>query len=370
MLKRLFVDNYKCLVNFEVELRELSLLLGRNGAGKSSVLDIVFAMRSLLSGTSRVTDWDVLPTSTLTRWQLRNLQVVELDAAIEGEVLTYRLEVEHQIETRRARIVAETLASGADLLFSFRGGDVQLYRDDHSKGPTFKADWTESALARVVPVKDNKRLTRFLDLVRKILVCGLYPRSFKTESTSEDPLLERDGANFTAWYRHVFQERQDLIPDYTAALADVLDGFQGIRLERVGQDARAFLASFEEHGNRFTLRLDELSDGQRALIAIYALVHVTAGQGYTLFLDEPENYVALAEIQPWLDSLAEAVGKRIPQAVICSHHPELIDYFGSDRSLLLARDEATGATRVQTLDAATCAGGTRLSELVARGWER
>jgi predicted ATPase len=50
MIKRLYIDNYKSLVNFELPLRELTLLLGPNGVGKTSVLDVVFAMRLLLSG--------------------------------------------------------------------------------------------------------------------------------------------------------------------------------------------------------------------------------------------------------------------------------------------------------------------------------
>jgi len=45
MINRLYVDNYKCLVNFDLKLVELSLLLGPNGVGKSSVLDMVFALR-------------------------------------------------------------------------------------------------------------------------------------------------------------------------------------------------------------------------------------------------------------------------------------------------------------------------------------
>ena len=39
MFKRLYVDNYKCLVNFDLEFQDLTLLLGRNGTGKTSVLD-------------------------------------------------------------------------------------------------------------------------------------------------------------------------------------------------------------------------------------------------------------------------------------------------------------------------------------------
>ena len=37
MLERLYVDNYKCLVNFELPLQELTLLLGANDAGKTSL---------------------------------------------------------------------------------------------------------------------------------------------------------------------------------------------------------------------------------------------------------------------------------------------------------------------------------------------
>ena len=81
MLQRLHVDNYKCLVNFDLPLRELSLLLGPNGVGKTSVLDIVFALHRLLGDGARIADADVFPTRALTRWQQRidcnNSQVLE-----------------------------------------------------------------------------------------------------------------------------------------------------------------------------------------------------------------------------------------------------------------------------------------------------
>jgi predicted ATPase len=367
MLKKLYVDNYKSLVNFELELQPLGLLLGRNGVGKSSVLDVVFAVRQLLSGEAKVTDPDVFPPATLTRWQDRRVQVFELTTALAEDVMVYRLEVEHDQDQRRCRIVNETLTAGGKPLFLFHQGEVQLFKDDHSKGPAFRSDWSESGLARVAPVKDNARLSRFLDWARKILVCGLYPRSFVTETRDEDPVLERDGRNFAAWYRHVFQERQDLVPGYTDALKDVLPGFEGINLEKAGRETRAFMARFREQGQSFTLALHELSDGQRALLAIYALVHITSGQGYTLFLDEPDNYVASVEIQPWLNAVSEAAGDTIPQVLICSHHPEMVDYFPYDRTQLIVREDS-GATRVLSPEAAQVPVGVKLSEWVARGW--
>jgi predicted ATPase len=371
MLRRLYVDNYKCLVNFELPLQELSLLLGPNGVGKTSVLDVMFALRQLLRGVAKVSDAEAFPARTLTRWQSRDLQVFEFTAVLDGDSLTYRLEVEHERSTRRARVMLERLTAEGRPLFECERGEVQLYRDNHSRGPTYAVDWSESALARVVPdlKGENKRLTRFLEFMRKVIVCGLYPASFEAESRSEDPLLHRDARNFAAWYRHALQERPDLVPEFTKALQEVIDGFQGVRLEKVGQDSRALMVVFEERGGRYELRFDEISDGQRALIALYALVRLVAGQGYTLFLDEPDNYVALPEIQPWLVELADSCGEAVPQAVLCSHHPELIDYLGSDCGLLLQR-ESSGAVTARKLEGRVVEGGLKLSEMVARGWER
>jgi predicted ATPase len=368
MIKRLYIDNYKSLVNFELPLQELTLLLGPNGVGKTSVLDVMFALRRLLSGEAKVTDPDTFPTPTLTRWQKRDRQVFEMDVVLNGDELRYRLEVEHEYSTRKARIALERLESCGQPLFIFEMGEVHLFRDDHSKGPIYSADWTESALARIPQRQDNTRLTQFLDFIRKVIVCGLYPASFSTESLTEDSVLKRDARNFASWYRHVLLERQELVPDFTKALQEVIDGFRGIRMEKVGLDTRALMVTFDQFGERYELRLDEISDGQRALIALYSLVRLAAGQGYTLFLDEPDNYIALAEIQPWLIGLADACGEEVPQALLCSHHPELIDYLGGDRGLVLKR-ESSGVTIVRPSNELAVDGGLKLSEVIMRGWE-
>lgn len=369
MIRRLYIDNFKCLVNFELNLQDLTLLLGPNGVGKTAVLDVLFAVRQLLSGVAKVTDARVFPTPTLTRWQQRDTQVVEIDATLDEHEYRYRLEVQHERPTRRARIMLERLELNGKPLFHFQQGEVHLYRDDHSAGPVFGSDWSESAMARVPARHDNRHLTAFLEFVRKILVCGLYPASFRAESSTEDPVLERDASNFAAWYRHLLLERQDLVPEFTKALQEVIDGFRGIRMEKVGLETRALMVMFEQQDQKYELRLDELSDGERALIALYTLVRLSAGQGYTLMLDEPDNYLALAEIQPWLLELADACGEHVPQAILCSHHPELIDYLGASRGVLLER-EVSGVTRAKMAAEAFVDDGLKLSERVARGWER
>jgi len=369
MIKRVYIDNYRCFVNFELPLKELTLLVGPNGVGKSSVLDVLSALQRLLSGAAKVLDPGVFPRSSLTRWQERAIQVFELDVCVGEDCFNYRLEVEHESETRKARVRYEGLTVEGKPLFSFTLGEVQLYRDNHSTGPTFASDWSESALARVVPRPDNRRVSAFLEYVRALLVCGLYPRSFLSESTAEEPSLRRDGANFVSWYRHMAQEHQDMVSAYFEAIRDVIGGFRSIRLERVGTDARSLMAMFGERTSKYELRLDELSDGERALLVLYALVNLTGRTGNALFLDEPDNYVSLPEIQPWLIALADACGGAVPQAVVCSHHPEVLDYLGGDHGLMLER-EVSGMVKVRQVADIGIPDGMRLSEAIARGWER
>ena len=367
MLQRLYIDNYKCLVNFELPLKELSLLLGRNGVGKTSVLDVMFALRRLLSGAVRVTDPDAFPTRTLTRWQNRDLQIFEIDIQLGSDAFRYHLEVEQKRATRQSRVCREDLTSNGQPLFKCEMGTVQLYRDDHSKGPGYYVDWSESALARVAARDDNKRLTRFRDFMNRIVVCGLQPANFRAESSGEDALLQRDGSNFADWYRHVVLEHPDVVPGFTKALAEVIDGFRSIRLERVGQETRALMVTFDEADKGYDLRFDEISDGQRALVALYGLIYLAEGQGYTFLLDEPDNYVALPEIQPWLMKLSDACGESLPQVLVCSHHPELIDYLGAHAGLVLNR-EASGVVTARGFDPERLQDGLKLSEEVARGW--
>jgi len=45
MLTRIYVDNFRCLVNFEFKPGGKHLLFGRNGSGKSSFLDALLLTR-------------------------------------------------------------------------------------------------------------------------------------------------------------------------------------------------------------------------------------------------------------------------------------------------------------------------------------
>lgn len=50
---------------------------------------------------------------------------------------------------------------------------------------------------------------------------------------------------------------------------------------------------------------DELSDSQQSLVGLYMLLHCALTDHSTLGIVEPDNFVALREIQPWLSRLLD-----------------------------------------------------------------
>ena len=48
MLTRIYIDNYRAFVNFEHTFESTQLLMGGNGSGKSSFLDALLTVRSLV----------------------------------------------------------------------------------------------------------------------------------------------------------------------------------------------------------------------------------------------------------------------------------------------------------------------------------
>ena len=125
--------------------------------------------------------------------------------------------------------------------------------------------------------------------------------------------------------------------------------------------------STPEPGQYYWIRFDELSEGQRALTVLYGLLHLThGGWGVCLLLDEPDNYVAPREIMPWLLALSQMCEDTPSQAILCSHHPEVINYLGPTQTQILSRN-ASGAATARGLDPGSAGSSIRLAELMARG---
>lgn len=370
MLTRLYINNYKCLVNFDWPVRSVDLLMGLNGTGKSTILDVLMAIRDFVTrdGNSQ----NLFRGDYLTRWQMVSEQSFELEVAGNEGHYQYKLVIEHNRDRQENRVITEHLTYEGQPLYESNLGQVQLYRDNHSQGPTFQFDWKKSGLGALGARQDNQKLTWFRNWLGRIQILRIDPFAIASESRGEDADLHPDAGNFAAWYHHLVLDMPELTYGLATELRDLWTGFTGLRLRQVSKSVRELEAVFEPEGNdgqgvSYACGFNELSDGQRTLIVLCTLLHYARATANTLVcIDEPMNFVALPEIQPWLVNAVNLAEDSSFQLLLASHHPEVINYLAPDRATCLVRD--TWATRVRDFVPRP---GSQLTaaEIFARGWE-
>lgn len=357
MLTRLHIDNYKTLVNFDLDLRKLNLWVGKNGTGKTSVVEVLRGIRDLFAGKSVP---DVYPTTTLTRWQQRNRQQFSLNFSLHGfGQIDYDLHIEHDRERKLPLIAFERARLAGRNLFLYENGEVNLFRDDGSPGPHFPFGKSRSFIPEIEPVSSNHNIIALREFVASLRVLRPDPLRISPIADGSAETLGDGAENLANWYQALSLSRPDQLPRFFRSLEGVIPGFANLRLPNA-LAGRELLASVRIAGKECSLRFDELSEGQRMLMALYA-ASLDIEDGVWIY-DEPDNYVALPEIQPWLVSLRESIEMPNAQAIVISHHPESIDYLAADgASIFFVENGITKSRALSGIDL----NGASLSEALA-----
>jgi len=367
MIKEIYLDNFRCFSNFRIKPGKFQLWLGENGSGKSSALEALRIIQNILSGQHIQ---DLLKKESLTRWDKRNQQNFGLTLEIGGESYEYEILVEHEKNSGKCRIFKEQLKWEKQIFFHFDGSDAHLFRINNKtkeaeKGTSFPADWSRSVISGIAERNDNLPLIRFRDEIRKWLIVQPAPVLMAQVAESEDKRLSKYAENFAEWYRHLIQENPGITYKTRESLKEVLSGFEELSLNESG-DMRKLRATFRIENDDYPFDFNELSDGQRQLMVIYTILESLKQKIFSvLLIDEPDNFVSLREIQPWLKSMESICEDKSVQSIIISHHPEIINDMAHGLELWFSRQSNA---QVITKPYPTTPGLTP-AETMARGWE-
>ncbi len=379
MLTRLYCDNFKCLVNFEFRPGSTQLLMGHNGAGKSTVFEVLELIRDFAARGE--TCEDRLVGHTRTRWQDLPDQRFELDVEGKSGIYNYELVVDESGRPLRPRVKKERLSLDGKPLYLFESGVVHLHNDHFQDRTQFEFFPRRSFLAEIESRVDNTKLMWFKSWLEKVLCVQVDPKRMRSEAEKEAIYPTPDLSNFAEWYRHLRQDNSVATDELRSSLQEVIDGFEGLDLKGPPSGTRVLQVAIGTGGQRSgssssipsekrkppNYGFDELSDGQRALVGLYTLLHCALTDHSTLCLDEPDNFIALHEIQPWLSRLADRAQETGSQVLIASHHPELLNQLATRNGVIIERDEA-GPTRVRPFAPPNDSTLTP-AEIIARGWE-
>jgi AAA15 family ATPase/GTPase len=264
MLKRIYIDNFRGLVNFEISFDSINLFLGGNGSGKSTVFEALRKIQTFINGDQKIES--IFKSSNCTRWQ--NIPVQKFELEIDGNSGIYKYEL--AIHCKKHKIEYERLLINNQPLLVYENNKTKIYKDDYSLSSEFSLSLPHSYLSLVNPEIDNNKLVWFKESLDKIIIVQIVPSQILDSSKQEDTKLNYYIDNFVSWYRYI-SEDQGKTAQLISVLKNVLSGFVSFKFEKVGEDSRILKLRFssEEDPSRIIdYRLNELSDGQKTILTL------------------------------------------------------------------------------------------------------
>jgi predicted ATPase len=358
----MYIDNFRSFVNFEYRPETKQLLLGPNGSGKSSLLETIRYLKVFVKG-----ELNKFTQSTRTRWQDRPLQVIELEANLEGKPFEYRVEIRFGALNREQSVNLERLKVSGATVFELADGQIHFFPNN---GSSMAVPLQTNRSALHLSLLSNPDVRRFVEWLDRVHCFDIdpYPGQMDEVADSEEREPDFELNNLAGWYRYLLQTYPEENVNFLASLRECMDGFQALKFSSEEDGIRRLRAEFQVFAKkRVSYSIAELSEGQRCLIVLYMILNFLMNRGDTVFLDEPDNFISLREIQPWLLAAEEAVEDHNGQLILISHHPEILNRWARDYGLRFFREE-NGHVRIERFKPDQD-GKLQAAELIARGWE-
>ncbi len=356
MLKRLYVHNYKCLVNFEINFdKDISLFLGTNGSGKSTVFEVLTKLRRVIIGEEKIEN--VFYYTDIPRWikGSENNTRFELDIEIENSIYKYSLIIEFDFFAIIS-IKEESLYCNNKMFIESKDETTFLLGPRLGNNNGLPFDNSRSSIYRTYALQ-------FLQYLRTLFVVRINPYEMVATINRASTEIKTDLSNYAEWFARLNENNRREVSMLEKAMRDILPGFDYFKIEQAGQ-AKVLQVEFENKKEIIRYDFNELSEGQKVLIALYALVYCTP-ENSLICIDEPENFLALPEIQPWFDTLYDQCAERGLQALLISHHPKIINLLANDSGYWFSREN--NLTRIQKISTEN-ESGLSIAELIDRGW--
>ncbi len=350
---RIEIDGYRPFREFVAEPGDLTVIIGANAAGKSSLFDFLrFLSRAVQDPIPpEIDESSVGKVIFHSPGAERIAFSVILDL---GERLPLRYEAEILGPVGAPRVARERLATTRPLWDSEKNpfvfldfvGGRGVVRDPIQKKlvrPEWSVRGNELALRRAL---DPTLIT--LSKVQDLLAHWRFYSGFDVSTgaavrrpvpTEPEPILEERGGNLSAVLMWLTSEHQAAFEELESHLRSAVPGFQSLKVKPRGGPGTV-IGAWREVGVEDDLTLADLSDGTLRLLC-WAALCLSPNLPPLLCIDEPELGLH-PRVLPLLAGLFRLASART-QVLIATHSPYFLAQFDLDEIAVMRRED--GAAR-------------------------
>jgi predicted ATPase len=352
----LTVKGFRRLLDVKLALRPLSVTIGANGTGKTSVLDVLSLLAASAQGrlASTISELSGL-ASVLTYDRAEGLLFEISDSTTSDNPLEYSLRLRPQ--GLGYEIAEETLsrraAQNGHPYIKSAGGDT-FYFDPESKDPWRRPSWAyatmETSLAQVPKMlQEPEDFRRRLASSTSYHVLNVDPRSpvRLPQPMAPAELPGRNGEDLVSCLYNLRETDRDRFEAIQDSLRAAFPRFE--RLDFPPVAAGTLALAWRESGSSKPLYAHQLSEGTLRFLWLTTLLQSPGLTAVTL-LDEPEVSLHPELLSLLADQLREA--SRRTQIVVATHSDALIRFLDPSEVVVMdsTEDGMTTLKRADELD--------------------
>lgn len=355
-LRRVSIRNYKSVGKADVELSPLTILVGRNGSGKSNFLD---ALRFVTESLQTSMDHAIKSRGGIDSVRRRSTGhprnfAISLELLLPGyELHRFRFEVTARERGgfQIAREELEVLAHNGDRIghYAVRLGNLEDASIDNMP-PAFPDRLYLVTASGYRPFRSS------YDALSSMGFYNLNPDAIKElQSPDAGELLHRDGANLASVVARLANDQPEVLERVQAYLGTIVPGISEIDRVSLGpRETLQFKQKVIGATHPWKFYAASMSDGTlRALGTLIAVTQLSARVAPVALvgIEEPETALHPAACGALMDALREA--SRHTQVLVTTHSPDLLDQVRPEVDGLLAVLAREGTTFIAPIDEAS-----------------
>lgn len=353
MLSRVAIRNYRSIGHCDLPLERLTIVVGRNGAGKSNFLDalrfVADALRTSLDHALR-TRGGVEQVRRRSTGHPRNFAISLGVRLRSGDTAEYEFEIAAGYRVKRERLRVRSPSGETAGEYLVLDGEVQIEASSPRDLPPAAAD-----RLYLVTASGRREFREVYDDLSSMGFYNLNPQVMKDPQRPDaGDLLARDGSNIASVIERLSHDRA-VYERLNKYLDSIVPGIEGVsRKASSGWETLEFKQRVEGAKSPWRFEAASMSDGTlRALGALVAVSQFGAGHESVRLvgIEEPETALHAAAAECLLDALREAASHT--QILITTHSPDLLDLVNPDEEQLLVAQSTCGETSIGPLDAAS-----------------
>lgn len=350
VIRRLHIHNFRCLENFELPVsgQPSVLLIGKNGAGKTTVGLALQILQKIARGTNRI--GDLVKPKDLARGRMYAPMRFEIEVDLNSQVFQYAIAFELPEKFKELRVLEEELLVGGRPLFTRQVSLVHLARAGQDKAAQFSIDWHLAALP-IIQQHTGDPLSVFRQWLARALILRPIPSLITGDSQDETLYPSVDVSDFGAWFSGLLAEAPSAYTKIDEYLKQVMPDLRGIKNPETGVDSRSIVIQFANDSKTETVDIPfrDLSDGEKCFMICALVLAANDAYGPLLcFWDEPDNHLALSEVGHFVIALRKGF-QTGGQLITTSHNDEAIRRFSEENTLILQRRNHLEPTLVRSL---------------------